>query len=128
MKKRALSLAAFMPEEIEKMGFQQLLSIFMDEGRVNRAKGIKDKEVIIKESSDTQIKAKVREYNIVFDLRGKVILHDCADWSRCIPAKQFCKHLGKVLLLIPQEKAVNILRQVALEREKWEFKPYIRQV
>jgi uncharacterized protein YecE (DUF72 family) len=128
MKKRALPLAALMPKEIEKMKFPQLLAIFMDEGRINRAKGIKDKEVSIKKSSDIQITATVREYNIVFNLQGKVILHDCADWSRCIPAKQFCKHVGKVLLSIPQEKAVNILRQVALEREKWEFKPYVRQV
>ena len=126
-KKRALTLAAFMPKEIEKMNSPQLLGIFMDEGRMNRAKGIKDKEVTIKEFSDNLITATVREYNVVFDFQERTILHDCADWSRCIPAKQFCKHVGKVLLMLPQEKAMDILQQVALEREKWEFKPYIMQ-
>jgi uncharacterized protein YecE (DUF72 family) len=125
MKKRALPLMAFMPTEIEKMSFQQLLGVFMDAGRLNRARGIKDKEVTIKESTDAEITATVREYNVVLDLQNRTILHDCADWSRCIPAKQLCKHVGKVLLMLPQEKATNILRKVASEREKWEFKPYV---
>jgi uncharacterized protein YecE (DUF72 family) len=128
MKKRATTLAAFIPEEIEKMKFQQLLSIFMDEGRMKRARGISDEEVKMQEISDNRISALVREYHAVFDLQKKAILHDCADWSRCIPAKQFCKHVGKVLLMLPQEKATNILRQISLEREKWEFKPYVTQV
>jgi uncharacterized protein YecE (DUF72 family) len=124
MKKRATTLAAFMPEEIKKMSFSQLLSIFMDEGRMRRARGISDKEVTMREISDNRVIATVREYNVVFDMQKRTILHDCADWSRCIPAKQFCKHIGKVLLTLPQEKATNILRQVSLDREKWEFKPY----
>jgi hypothetical protein len=99
----------------------------MDAGRLSRAKGIKDKEVTIKESSDTQITAVVREYNVVLNMQNQTILHDCADWSRCIPAKQFCKHVGKVLFMLPQEKATNILRKVASEREKWEFRPYVMQ-
>ena len=127
MKKRSMTLAAFMPEEIEKMSFAQLLGIFMDEGRMKRAKGINDKELVMQEISDSRITAKVREYHVVFDFQNRMILHDCADWSRCIPAKQFCKHVGKVLLKLPQEKATKILRQFSLEREKWELKPFVSQ-
>ncbi|MEM2103027.1 MAG: DUF72 domain-containing protein [Candidatus Bathyarchaeia archaeon] len=124
MKKRAVTLTAYMPAEIEKMDFAQLLDVFMDKGRIRRARGISDKEVTIKESSNTRISATVREYNVVFDLEKKTISHDCADWSRCIPAKQFCKHIGKVLLTLPREKTTNILRRIGAEREEWEFKPY----
>jgi uncharacterized protein YecE (DUF72 family) len=124
MKKRTTTLAAFMPEEIKRMNFSQLLGTFMDEGRMRRARGIRDKEVTMREISDNRVTATVREYNVVFDLQKRTILHDCADWSRCIPAKQLCKHIGKVLLMLPQEKATNILRQVSLNHEKWEFKPY----
>jgi len=125
MKNRATALTAFMPTEIEKMSFPQLLDVFMDKGRIRRAQGISDKEVTMKETSENQIAASVREYSIIFDLQNKTILHDCADWSRCIPAKQFCKHVGKVLLMLPREKATNILRGITSEREKWEFKPYV---
>jgi uncharacterized protein YecE (DUF72 family) len=128
MKKRAVALTAFIPKEIEKMNFSQLLDVFMDPGRMKRAKGIDDKEVTMQKIADDQIVARVREYNVVFDLRNKTVLHDCADWSRCIPAKQFCKHVGKVLLMLPPETAANIMHQISKEREKWEFKPYAASV
>ncbi|HVP41211.1 MAG TPA: DUF72 domain-containing protein [Candidatus Krumholzibacteriaceae bacterium] len=127
MKKRAVALTAFMPTEIQKMSFSQLLNIFMDKGRLKRAEGIKDNEVAMQEASSSRVIAAVREYHIIFDMQNRTILHDCADWSRCIPAKQFCKHVGKVLLMLPREKATGILRQIASEREKWEFKPYVSQ-
>jgi uncharacterized protein YecE (DUF72 family) len=128
MKKRAVALTAFIPKEIEKMNFSQLLDVFMDPGRMKRARGIDDKEVTMQKIADDRIVARVREYNVVFDLRNKTVLHDCADWSRCIPAKQFCKHVGKVLLMLPPETAANIMRQISKEREKWEFKPYVASV
>jgi uncharacterized protein YecE (DUF72 family) len=125
LKKRPYTLTAFMPTEIEKMSFEQLLDIFIDKGRLKRAQDIKDKEVVLQEVSNNRIVAAVREYHVIFETQNRIIWHDCADWSRCIPAKQFCKHVGKVLLMLPQEKVIDILRKVASEREKWEFKPYI---
>ena len=123
MKERGMTLAAFIPEEIGQMDFEQLLSTFMDKGRLGRAKGIKDKEIRIEEISDSSIKASIRNYRFSIDTKNRVMLHDCADWSRCAPAKQFCKHVGKVMMTIPKEKAIAIMKQIALEREKWEFKP-----
>ena len=118
------TLAAFMPEQIQKLGFKDLLRFFMDEGRIRRAKGIKDNEVSLKDVSENRIVATVREYHIMIDFRNRTILHDCADWSRCIPVKQFCKHLGKLMMNLPEEKAVETMRKICLELEKWEFKPY----
>ncbi|KPV63673.1 MAG: hypothetical protein AOA65_1224 [Candidatus Bathyarchaeota archaeon BA1] len=125
LEKRPITLTAFMPEKIDRMEFQELLHVFMDGGRVKRAKGIKDKEVAIQEVTDDQVRALIREYHLLIDLQNRAILHDCADWSRCIPVKQFCKHVGKVMMLIPREMAVKVMRKICLEREGWEFKPYV---
>jgi len=123
MKERGLTLAAYIPEEIEQMSFEKLLSTFMDKGRIKRAKGISDREVRIEEVSDDLVKASIRNYHFSLDTKKRVMLHDCADWSRRAPAKQFCKHVGKVMMSISKEKAVGIMKQIAREREKWEFKP-----
>ena len=123
--KPSLALTAFMPEEISRMTFKDLLRIFMDDIRIKRAKGIKDEEVKIKESTSNQVKAVIRSYYVAIDVPNRLILHNCADWSRCAPVKQFCKHVGKVLMTIPEDRAVSILRKIGTEREKWEFKPYV---
>jgi len=123
MNERGMTLAAYIPEGIEQMSFEKLLSTFMDKGRIKRAKGISDREVRIEEVSDDLVKASIRNYHFSVDTKKRVMLHDCADWSRCAPAKQFCKHVGKVMMSISKEKAVGIMKQIAREREKWEFKP-----
>jgi uncharacterized protein YecE (DUF72 family) len=123
--KPSLALTAFMPEEISRMSFKDLLRIFMDNSRIRRARGIKDEEVKLQEMTSNHVKATVRRYHVAIDISNRLILHDCADWSRCAPVKQFCKHVGKVLLSMPQEEAISILRKIGAEREKWEFKPYV---
>jgi uncharacterized protein YecE (DUF72 family) len=127
MKERGMTLAAYIPEEIERMDFEKLLGMFMDKGRIRRAKAIRDEEIKIEEISDSNVKALIRNYHFSVDSKNRVVLHDCADWSRCAPAKQFCKHVGKVMMTIPKEKATKLMKQIALEREKWEFKPYMAQ-
>lgn len=93
--------------------------------RIKRAKGIKDAEVRLQEVTSDRVKATVRRYHVAIDVSNRLILHDCADWSRCAPVRQFCKHVGKVLMMMPEEEAVGILRRIGTEREKWEFKPYV---
>lgn len=125
MKERSMTLAAYIPEEIKQMSFEKLLSTFMDKGRIRRAKGIRDKEVRIEEISNDKVRASIRDYHFSVDTEERVMLHDCADWSRCAPARQFCKHVGKVMMSIPKEMATKIMKQIAMERERWEFKPYV---
>jgi hypothetical protein len=120
--KPVLSLTAFMPERIASMNLEELLRLFMDKARFQRISDIKDNEVMVQEATDHSIKAEVREYHVTIDVSNKLIQHDCADWSRCAPAKQFCKHVGKVMTVIPVEKATNILKDMSTEREKWQFK------
>lgn len=124
MAKRTLALTAFMPEKTEKMGFQELLQVLVPVYKIKRAKGIKDSEVIIQEVTDERVSALIRKYHVLIDIPNQTVIHDCADWSRCIPVKQFCKHVGKIMMSIPEETAVEIMKKLCSEREKWEFKPY----
>jgi len=123
--KPPLALTAFMPERIERMDLEELLRLFMDSTRFKRVKDIKEHEVSVQEATDKSVKAQVREYHVSIDVPNRLVLHDCADWSRCAPVKQFCKHVGKVMTVVPKDKAVSILRKMSSEREKWEFKPYV---
>jgi hypothetical protein len=125
MRERGITLAAYMPERIEHMDFEELLEVFMDKGRIRRAKGISDEDVRIEKSSRGKVEASIRDYHVVVDVEKREIRHDCPDWSRCAPAKQFCKHVGKIMLTIPRRKALGLMRRVAMEREKWKFEPYL---
>ncbi len=126
MKERGITLAAYMPEQIKHMDFEELLEVFMDKGRIRRAKGISDEDVKIEKSAKGSVEASIRDYHFAVDTEKRVMLHDCPDWSRCAPAKQFCKHVGKIMLTIPRKKAIEIMSSIATEREKWEFKPYAK--
>ncbi|MFQ5758284.1 MAG: DUF72 domain-containing protein [Candidatus Bathyarchaeia archaeon] len=125
IEKRPVALTAFMPEKIEKMSFKELLEVSMPPHKIKRAKRIKDEEVTIHEATDKHVRAQIRDYHLLIDLKKRVVFHDCADWSRCIPVKQLCKHVGKVMISLPEERAVEILRMICLQRDEWEFKPYV---
>ncbi len=122
-KMKKLTLEAFI--EPKEMTLENLLNTFMDKPRLERAQRIKDKELTIQEATDNQVKALIRDYHIVIDLEDRMVLHDCADWSRVLPNKRFCKHIGKLLLSLDREKALEILKQIRSEKEAWTFEPYI---
>jgi uncharacterized protein YecE (DUF72 family) len=123
--KPSMELTAFMPEKIAGMKLDDLLKVFMDDSRIKRAREIKDSEVSIEQASEDIVKAKVREYRVAIDVSQRLILHDCADWSRCAPARQLCKHVGKVMMSLSDDISVSILKKIGADREKWEFKPYV---
>ena len=116
------SLEAFMrPEE---MAFEDLLKGVIDRFRLERARRLEDQEVIIQESTEKQVTALVRGYRITIDLQNRLIMHDCEDWSKISQTKQLCKHVGKLLMVMDEEKASAILRQVLAEKDSWEFRLY----
>jgi uncharacterized protein YecE (DUF72 family) len=121
-KMKKLTLEAFI--EPKEMTLENLLNTFIDKPRLKRAQRIKDKELTIQEATDNQVKALIRDYHIVIDLEDRMVLHDCADWSRVLPNKRFCKHIGKLLLSLDKEKALEILKQIHAEKEAWKFRPY----
>jgi uncharacterized protein YecE (DUF72 family) len=103
---------------------ESLLHAFLDAGRLKRARGIKDDELRIEKETDKRVEATVREYHIVVDFEARTILHDCADWSKMLLAKTFCKHIGKLFLSLDKEKATYMLRKIYSEKDTWQFKPY----
>jgi uncharacterized protein YecE (DUF72 family) len=107
-----------------EMPLRRLLLAFMDKERLKRAERIDDKDIKIQDANESVLKASVRDYHIVIDSANRVILHDCADWSRCIPEKRLCKHLAKLMLSLPEDKSKSILRKILSEKDAWEFKPY----
>lgn len=108
----------------KKITFENLLNAFIDKPRLKRAQRISDKELTIQEETDNQIKALIRDYHIIVDVGNRVLQHDCADWSRVLLSKRFCKHIGKLLLSLDKQRATNILKQIYSNKEKWEFKPF----
>ena len=119
-------LTPFMPEaKVVEMDFSDLLSAFVDKSRLERAQAIGDNELKVEEFSDKRLVASIRAYHILIDFSERAIRHDCADWSRSLSLKQFCKHLGKLFLYLPKDKALKILRKIYSERDDWEFQPYV---
>ena len=111
--------------EPSELNFDSLMSIFLDADRLKRAKGIKDDELKIEKETNERVEAMIREYHIVIDSQARMILHDCADWSRMMPSKRFCKHIGKLLLSMGKERATSMLRKIYSQKETWQFKPYL---
>lgn len=89
-----------------------------------RAEGIRRKELAIKGTTDMRLKASIQDHPITIDFENRVVLHDCPVWRQCITNMRFCDHLEKLLLSLPEEKAINILGRIYAEEEGWEFKPY----
>lgn len=106
----------------------RLLELFMDHRRLKRASEIPDAEVVIEEATPRLVKARVKEYTVVLDVESKQLLHDCADWSRVAPSRQFCKHVGKLFMRLPRGLASALLRQIYEEREEWTFRPMMGEL
>jgi len=121
-KVKEVTLEAFV--EPREMSFETLLQFFIDTRRLKRAERIKDREIKLAKETDERIEAMIKDYHVIIDLKNRIILHDCADWSRVLPARKLCKHVGKLLLSIDREKATKILRKLYTQKEKWQLKPY----
>lgn len=108
----------------KELTLELILSTLVEKPRLKRAQRIRDDELHIQKVTANRIEESVRNYHIVIDRTNHIILHDCADWSNVLPRKQFCKHLGKLILSLDRKKATNILHQILSERDIWQFKPY----
>lgn len=102
--------------------FDKSMRLFMDVGRLMRAREIRDDELKIEKEEPSRIEATVRNYRITIDLEKKLILHDCKDWRKGVVSKRFCKHIGKLFLSINRDEATNLLRKIDAEKNKWQFR------
>jgi uncharacterized protein YecE (DUF72 family) len=116
------TLEAFSPPK--KMDFNSLIRFLVSPERLKRAQQIADNEVqMIKETED-QIEATVRDYHVVVDTKNRSLLHDCADWGKIMSTKRLCKHVAKMLFMIDQQKAIEVLRSIYENEESWNFGNY----
>ncbi len=103
------------------MEWKELLLKTTDGARANRARKIKDEELIINKISVKEIKAEIRSYSIKIDLDRRILSHDCQDWLKGLGIKRICKHVGKLFLQLPTEKSTNILTDLIEQKDKWQF-------
>lgn len=106
--------------EPEKEDVMTLLLEHIDASRLDRSTEIKDIEVI--ELSTNKIIADVRGYSVYIDIEKQFMLHDCGDWIRTQRDGRFCKHIGALMLALPEDAARGVL--LGIKRDKWEFSRY----
>jgi hypothetical protein len=98
-----------------------LLSSLMGESRLARALAIPDEDVSIMIATSEEVVAKIRDYNLTMKSGPKTITHDCGDWERSIETRQLCKHVGKVLLSLPEKIALGWVTQIHEDTDAWRF-------
>jgi len=99
-----------------------LLSALMGESRLARAMGIPDGDVRVGLASNAKVEAQIRAYTLLMDNDSKTIIHDCGDWERAVETRQLCKHVGKVLLSVPLDIAIDWADRIQSDIEKWKFR------
>ena len=111
--------------DISEVGIEDLLGKLTSNQRLERAKEIRDTEMVIEESSENMIKAKIRTYLIEVNLKEKMLKHNCDDWNKGLEVKRICKHLVKLFMMIPLEKSMRILRDIIENKDEWKFETII---
>jgi uncharacterized protein YecE (DUF72 family) len=101
--------------------FEKLLARLVPARKLARARAIGEDEVEVALKGEGRVTARVREYRVLIDAGERTILHDCADWARCIPERTLCKHLAKVLLTLDHKTADKLLQDLVSKRKEWRF-------
>ena len=120
-KEKPVSLGEFTRGGVDRAKLVDLLGNVMGETRLARSFTIPDEDVKIKEANLKTIKANIRDYNLNMDMASKTIVHDCGDWERAIETRQLCKHIGKVLLTIPEQVALAWVSAIHENPDAWKF-------
>ena len=100
----------------------QELTDLMGRPRIERAMAIGANEISLKEVDTNRIQARVRDYIVDMDAQSRTILHDCGDWERAVETHQLCKHIGSLLLTIPESVAEQWIARIKSDPEEWNFK------
>lgn len=116
------TLETFSP--LKKTDFEGLIRFFVAPERLKRAEEMADSDVRIIKDTENEIEAVVRDYHVMLNIRDKSLLHDCADWRKIMSTKRLCKHIAKLLLMIDQQKAVTVLRNIYEKEKSWTFDDY----
>lgn len=105
----------------EERSLEQLLRLFLGVPRLQRVREIDDSLVTISQESSEIIEGKVKDYSVRIDVANHTIFHDCEDWRNNVASKNMCKHLGKFLLTLDEERATESLREILKGIDHWLF-------
>lgn len=114
-------LSRYRPEDVMAMDLITLLTILSDGKRVERGLKISSSEIGVIEAGEGLYRYRIRDYIVVIDAGERVVIHDCADWERVHREKKLCKHLVRILTVMPRKEAVEIARDMALNLDLWTF-------
>ena len=108
-------------KNIEELQLNDLLKLFLGPARLARIDEIDDSLVHLSKDTSNEIAGKVKDYVIDINLKNRTILHDCQDWRKNIDYNNMCKHLGKFLLALGNERATRLLREILKNKDAWTF-------
>lgn len=109
------------PPDIKSASMTECLEFLLGGPRLRRARDISDRELRILRHDRRHLNARIRAYDVRIDFKKKAIEHDCADWGRRKTGKKLCKHLGKIMLAIPEEEAILLLRDIIAKPNSWQL-------
>jgi uncharacterized protein YecE (DUF72 family) len=114
-------------KEVMKLGLSQLLREFADAGRIDRAETIRQTNVSFQKATEKIVSANVKEYEVHIDLVSRTIRHNCEDWTKQCPEKRICKHVVRVFLSLPLNISKEILTDMVVNKDLWQFEPLVKE-
>ena len=124
LKKRIIDYNLFGNLGMPERNLRRLLLELTDLGRIRRGSSIKDEDLMIQESSNRNIRAKVKDYIVEFYPKEKILRHNCDDWRKGLEEKRLCKHVVKVLLSINPKRAQDLIENIIKNKRDWKFQTY----
>jgi hypothetical protein len=94
---------------------------FTNAPRLARAEQIGDDELDVTFNSGDRVEAGIRRYSIEIDRNSRTVSHDCDDWRKGAERKRMCKHVAKLLLILPEGQAQELLTEIWDNRDGWQF-------
>ena len=108
-------------KKIEELSLEDLLRLFLNAARLERAAGIKNSLVSVSKTTAETVEGTVKDYIVQIDQKNHTIMHDCQDWRKNMDSRNMCKHLGKFLLTLDRHRATDLLQDILRNREQWRF-------
>jgi len=108
-------------KEAMKLGLSHLLREFADAVRIDRAETIRQTNVSFQKATEKMVSANVKEYEVHIDPVNRTIRHNCEDWMKQYQEKRICKHVVRVFLSLPLNLSKEILTDMVVNKDSWQF-------
>ena len=99
---------------------EEVIRALAGDRRFKRALEMPDAEVKVLEING-RIIARVKNYRVVIDLEDRTLAHDCEDWKKRVEGKRICKHVAKLLLVLPGDLRRRVVEDLIENLDDWSF-------